>query len=305
MSSLTYLNSANPTGSHINSVDKSKITGNYLISARHLGALYMINATDGSTIWTLEAGGKSDFECVDFDFAFQHDAEIQYEDERYMNISMYDNSSNNANRTAPHSTGKFMSLDFDSMKATLYRPSTSHPEGMLSASQGNTQMLKNGNVFHSFGDWPRFTEHAPDGSMVWEARVGPDQGKNMVYRAYSSPWKAVPSHSKPSLWTYSKTSDSSVAFYVSWNGATEVKTWNFYGANDINDYFGLIGSTERKGFETMYSSETHFTYSFVEAVSFGGESLRNSSMVMTFLPSPALAASCNDMNCHKVAQPPM
>lgn len=269
-----------------------------------MGALYMINATDGSTIWTLEAGGKSDFECLDFDFAFQHDAEIQYEDERYMNISIYDNASNNANKTALYSAGKFISLDFKTMKASQYRPETRHPEDLiLSASQGNTQLLSNGNVFHSFGDWPRFTEHTLDGNCIWEGRIGPAQGTNMVYRAYSSPWKATPKHSKPALWTYSKTSDSAVVFYVSWNGATEVAKWNFYGANDVNDYFGLIGTTDKRGFETVFTSQTHFTYSFVEAISVTGESLRNSSMVMTFLPSPQLAASCNDMNCHQIAAP--
>lgn len=294
-----------PLTSHINSVDKSKLTGNYLISARHMGALYMINATDASIIWTLEAGGKSDFECVDFAFSFQHDAQIRFEDERYMNISMYDNSSNNANRTAAESTGKYISIDFETKKAYLYRPSTSHPEGMLSASQGNTQMLQNGNAFHSFGDWPRFTEHTPDGECVWEGRIGPGQGMNMVYRAFSSPWKSIPQHTKPALWTYSRTSDSSVAFYVSWNGCTQVGRYNFYGANDVNHVFDLIGTTEKRGFETIYTSETHFIYSFVEAVSYDGESLRNSSMVMTFVPSTELAAQCNDMNCQKDEHPPI
>jgi hypothetical protein len=37
--------------SHINSVDKSTNTGDYLISARHTSSLYSINATDQSIIW--------------------------------------------------------------------------------------------------------------------------------------------------------------------------------------------------------------------------------------------------------------
>lgn len=124
----------------------------------------------------------------------------------------------------------------------------------------------------------------------------------MVYRAYSGAWKSIPSHSKPSLWTYARTSDSLIALYVSWNGCTEIEAWNFYGANDMNAFFEQIGTTKKDGFETVYTSESHYRYTFAEAVAADGTSLRNSSMQMTFVPSSSLAVNCNDLNCN---QPPI
>lgn len=264
-----------------------------------MSTLFYINSTDGSVIWRFEAGGRSDFHCKDFQFAFQHDAEIQSENATTMLLTIFDNSSNFANRTALRSEGKFIKLDFTTMTAELYRPSNFYPSfDLLSDSQGNTQVLDNGNTFQQWGSWPRMTEHDPSGNVVWEASLGPNQGWNMIYRGYSGQWHAIPTHTKPALWTYSRTSDAMIAFYVSWNGCTEVKSWNFYGANDMRDEFSYIGSVERLSrFETTYTSEMHFVYTFAEAIGFDGQSLRNSSMQLTFVPSPALAIDCSDMHC--------
>lgn len=57
---------------HINSVDKSNTTGNYLVSARHTSTLYYINATDESIIWQLSYVGQSSFTCSNFNFSWQH-----------------------------------------------------------------------------------------------------------------------------------------------------------------------------------------------------------------------------------------
>jgi hypothetical protein len=291
------------SSSHINSIVKSAYTGHYLVSGRHMGTIYYINSTDGSVIWRLEAGGKSDFVCEGFQFAFQHDAEIQEENDHMMLLTLFDNSSNLQNKTAVRSEGKFIKLDYTTKRATLYRPSNYYPGfDLLSDSQGNTQVLKNGNTLQAWGSWPYMTEHAEDGHVVWEGQLGPVQGFVMIYRIYSGEWHAVPAHTRPALWTYSQTSDSKVAFYVSWNGCTETKTWRFYGANDMNDEFSYIGSVERLSrFETVYSSEMHFVYTFAEAVDFDGKSLRNSSMQLTFVPGPQLAAQCTDMNCGAIS----
>jgi len=119
----------------------------------------------------------------------------------------------------------------------------------------------------------------------------------MSYRAYSGPWVSIPSNTKPSLWTFSRVSDGLVAFYASWNGCTEIQSWNFYGANDMNDAFKLIGNTRKNGFETKYTSDTHYMYSFAEAVSFSGVSLRNSTVQQTFIPGATLAEKCSDSDC--------
>jgi len=268
-----------------------------------MGTLYYINSTDGSVIWRLEAGGHSDFVCEGFQFSFQHDAEIQFENSTTMLLTLFDNSSNMQNKTAIRSEGKFIKLDLVAMTASEYRPPNYFPDfDMISDSQGNTQVLGNGNTLQSWGSWPMVTEHDPSGHVVWKAELGPVQGFVMIYRVYSGEWHAVPAHTKPALWTYSRTSDAMIAFYVSWNGCTETKSWNFYGANDMNDEFSYIGSVERMSrFETTYTSEMHFVYTFAEAIGFDGSSLRNSSMQLTFVPSPSLAATCTDMHCGAIS----
>ncbi|KAB8339276.1 hypothetical protein FH972_022209 [Carpinus fangiana] len=283
---------------HINSIDKSQLTGHYLISARHIGSLLYINGSDGSIIWRLETGGKSDFECEDFQFSFQHDAQIRWENGTHMMVSLYDNSSNMVNRTAENSAGRIITLDMETMKAYPSGPATPWPHGPLSsASQGNTQLLSNGNIFNCYGDFPFFAEFENDGTPAWTAKLGVQNGKVMVYRAYSAPWYSVPENSRPALWTYARNSDAMVALYVSWNGCTEVESWNFYGGNDVGDAFVKMGNTRKAGFETIYTSDTHYKYAFAEAISYGGESLRNSSIQMTFVPGPDLALECNDMHC--------
>ena len=57
---------------HINSVDKNE-DGDYLISARHVSAIYKLSGVDGSIMW--EMGGMNPtFEQTNFNFSYQHHA---------------------------------------------------------------------------------------------------------------------------------------------------------------------------------------------------------------------------------------
>lgn len=222
-----------------------------------------------------------------------------------MTISLYDNSSNNMNNTATSSTGKIITLDFNAHTAYLSAPLYLYPtQNLLSASQGNTQVLMNGNVFQGYGSWPFMSEHTPDGNAVWLANFAPLQGITMSYRATSSEWHAIPSKTNPTLWTYSRSADSAMILRVSWNGCTEVGSWNFYGGNDPREVFSKIGNTPKGGFETPFTSDTHFAYTIAEAVDLGGKALRNSSIIQTYVPSALLAASCTDTECPQYVPPP-
>ena len=265
-----------------------------------MGSLYNINATDGTIIWRLQAGGDSDFHCVDFNFSFQHDAQIRAETETSMTISLYDNASNGFNATAAYSSGKLIHVDYVSRTATLASPPVYYPldqMALLSVSQGNMQYLDNGNIFMGYGSWPFLSEHTPDGHPVWTANFGPIQNAVMNYRGKSGFWRSIPSNTAPSLWTYSQDNDAMMVFYVSWNGCTETGSWNFYGTHELDSDFTKIGSAPKNGFETIYESETHFTYAIVEAVDNDGTALRNSSIQQTFIPSAQLAANCDETSC--------
>lgn len=71
------------------------------------------------------------------------------------------------------------------------------------------------------------------------------------------------------------------AFYVSWNGATEVRSWRFYGGDteDI-ETFHPLATVEKHGFETSWLSTEAVHYAFVQGLDLNGESL-GSSLVMT------------------------
>ena len=123
------------------------------------------------------------------------------------------------------------------------------PNDILSFSQGNSQHLENGHVFHGWGDKPWISEHNSDGEIIlagkW-ANEGP-----MNYRAYTFPWQSTPAFTVPAVYSYALSEDDANVVYVSWNGATTVATWRYHGAQNIGDDFELIDETGHRGFETV------------------------------------------------------
>jgi hypothetical protein len=73
--------------------------------------------------------------------------------------------------------------------------------------------------------------------------------------------------------------------YVSWNGATEVAKWNFYGSQDESAGFLMVGSTAKTGFETSYMSARYLKYTYAEAISTDGRILGKSDVQKTILPN--------------------
>jgi hypothetical protein len=94
---------------------------------------------------------------------------------------------------------------------------------------------------------------------------------------------------KPFAFGSSRSSTAkSTACYVSWNGATEVRYWNFYtnttDADDEHADYKLIGSVAKTGFETMFVVDGYVRHVMVEGVSRLGESLGNSTLETTVVP---------------------
>jgi hypothetical protein len=72
---------------HINSVDRSRSSGSYLISGRHTSTIYKINGTTGSIIWRL-GGPLSNFTLQPgVEFGFQHHARFLSSDRDTETIS--------------------------------------------------------------------------------------------------------------------------------------------------------------------------------------------------------------------------
>jgi hypothetical protein len=219
-------------------------------------------------------------------------------------VSIFDNASNGLNKTALQSSGMVISLDHNEGTASLTSQTFAPLEyGILSDSQGNSQHLDDGHVFHSWGSIAALSEHVLDENGDYQtilyATFGDvtKPGSVMNYRAFSFEWQSTPANTKPSVYSYAQNDTSANAIYVSWNGATTVANWNFYAADTIGEEFVSIGSMGREGFETMFRAGEFHQWVMVEAVGPDGTSLRNSSFQPTFVPSESLMGACDELTC--------
>jgi hypothetical protein len=237
---------------HINSIDKDD-QGNYIISSRYMNAVMCISPS-GETLWSLGGVNNSFQDLSEGDatnFAKQHHANWHANN----TLSLFDNHGDDVfHPRAEYSRGMKISLDLVENTATLIE-SYAHPEEILAASQGSMQILDNGNAFVGFGNSPAYTEFNADGEVLCDAHFGPslifeilDLGLVKSYRAFKSQWIGRPS-TPPDI----KVKGGRV--YVSWNGATEVKSWRLQGAEDVSaaeEDFVTIQELEKDGFETSF-----------------------------------------------------
>ena len=227
---------------HINSIDVDH-DNNLLISARKTSAVYKIDRESGEIIWRL-GGKRSDFEMGPGAwFAFQHDARRQPDG----TISIFDNGStifrNGLARVVEESRGIVLELDEQKMTASLVREYT-HPDKKYADAAGNLQILPNGNAFVGWGRALAVSEFSKDGNLLFDAKL---PARNRSYRAFRFPWSAHVG-GQPAA-AAERTSEEEVRVYASWNGATEVATWEVFAGPSPNRLESL-GSVPRDGFET-------------------------------------------------------
>src|SRR5829696_416734 len=236
---------------HINSIDADH-DGNLLLSARNTWSVYKIDRNTGEVLWRL-GGKKSDFEmgqCTRT--AFQHDARRH----EGGTITIFDNGAHP--QVHEQSRAILVELDEQKMSATLVRAYSS-PQKLISTSQGNAQLLPEGNVFVGWGSQPFVSEFSYDGELLLVGRFPPD-GES--YRAFRFPWSGHPTE-EPAV-AHEQLSDEKVKLYASWNGATEVESWEVLSGEHPGRLVPL-GSVPRDGFETPMLAQTHSPYVAVRA----------------------------------------
>jgi hypothetical protein len=250
---------------HINSIDVDH-DDNLLISARNTSAAYKIDRGSGEMLWRL-GGKKSDFEMGEGTRTYwQHDARRQEDG----TITIFDNGA--GPQMHPQSRGIVVELDEEAMKATLLHAYT-HPDELISTSQGNMQVLPNGNVFVGWGSEPFASEFSHDGELLFDARIPPDDDS---YRAFRFPWKGQPARA-PDV-AVDRRSNDEVTLYASWNGATEVESWEAL-AGPHPDQLEPLGSVPRNGFETAIAARTEEPHVAVRARDSSGRILGMSSAI--------------------------
>ena len=290
---------------HLNSIDKNQ-EGDYLISARHVSALYRLSGKDGSIMWQM-GGANPSFEQTNFVFSYQHHVRWVSENSTHEVISFYDNGSNTFNSTAQFSHGWIIVIDKQAQTATKTMEwGAPEPEGgLMSGSQGNMQLLPNGGCHIGWGEHSYFSEHLADGTCVQYGKLALRASNVMIYRSNKYNWTALP-ETKPALWTYSKFGtignrdrEQKMVFYVSWNGATEVRSWNFYTSDSPSGPWEFVASENKTGFETTHRSRAYREWAYAEALDAQDRVLMDSVIARTFVPSPGLRKHCGAGFCDR------
>jgi hypothetical protein len=249
---------------HINSIEVDD-DSNLLVSARRTSTVYKIERNSGEVIWRL--GGKnSDFEMgPSTRTAWQHDARRQPDG----TLTIFDNGDIKKDEL---SYGLVLELDEERMNVSLVR-NYPHPDRRLAGTQGNMQVLPNGNVFIGWGSNPLFSEFGKDGDLLFNASFPPEVES---YRAFRFPWSGQPDDA-PAL-AAERRPEGVVRLYASWNGATEVASWEVLAGPNPGE-LEAVASAPRKGFETVITVETAEAYVGVRAKNGSGRVLGTSKAV--------------------------
>jgi arylsulfotransferase ASST len=242
---------------HLNSIDIDH-DGNLLISAKKTSTVYKLDRKTGDVVWRL-GGINSDFKMgPGTRFRRQHDARRQ----RDGTITIFDNGVPKDER----SRGIAVDLDMDAMNAALVREFT-HPKKLVAVHEANMQVLPNGNAFIGWGSEPVISEFSSEGELLFDANF---INKQQTYRAFRFPWTGQP-QDDPAVVAERGPKDR-ITLYVSWNGATEVATWQVLAGSNPHR-LKPVGSAPRRGFETKVSVRTAEPYVAVHAKSASGRVL--------------------------------
>lgn len=228
---------------HINSINVAP-DGNLLISARHTWTVYKVDRSTGAIIWRMN-GKQSDFNMgPGTPFAWQHHA-IQHGGSR---LTLFDDGAGLYN-TEKRSRGVTLALDEPGRRVRLVRQYLPDPS-MLATSQGSMQLLSNDHAFIGWGSQPYFSEYDDNGRLIFDARL-PNVCHS--YRAFRFTWKGRPKDAPRVVAT--RSSSTKVEVYASWNGATDVASWDVL-VGDHTSNMREIGRFRRAGFETVMTVST-------------------------------------------------
>jgi hypothetical protein len=251
---------------HLNSIAPDPWgDGDFLISSRNTWAVYEVNRQSGAVEWRL-GGKKSTFHMGSgTGTAYQHDARWQPDH----TITIFDNGA--VPKAHAYSRAIHEQIDFKHRAVKLLSRDARTPS-ILSGSQGNDQVLANGDSFVGWGESPYFTEFNAAGQAVFDAHLPyPAQ----VYRSYRYEWNAVPA-AVPSIAL--KAAGAATTVYASWNGATGVRGWRVLaGATPAT--LTTVAEVPSGGFETAATVPSAAASFAVQALGAAGEVLGSSHAI--------------------------
>lgn len=179
------------------------------------------------------------------------------------------------------------------------------PDGKLSSKRGNANIMPNGNMFIGWSERGYMSEHTMSGQMVFEASFL--SSRFSTYRAYKANFTGLPLQ-PPIIKSFIIRSPTDKSYgmttsHVSWNGATEVKTWQFYGSRNASTGYRYLGKVQKTGFETTFSEKGMWRYVYAEALAGNGTALGKTKIgAASFLPGSLPALRDQNFFSHFAAQ---
>jgi hypothetical protein len=269
---------------HVNSIDVSHDGSQVLVSARSTWGIYDISHKSGQLLW--ELGGKQNqFSLPSGLVTGPYGSAFQYQhDARFVpgGVSLYDDTGLAA---APDggpygpARGLILNLDAQNHTASLAH-AYYHSPALFSNSQGNLQVLGNGDVLVGWGSDSSaggvlssyITEYSPSGSVLADYVLA---GQDITYRAYTQPWVGLPL-TKPAVVAVNTSGQTTV--YASWNGSTQTTAWQVL-AGPSKTSLSPVSVTQRNGFETAITTTAASAFFEVKALDAGGKVLKTSNVV--------------------------
>jgi hypothetical protein len=263
---------------HINSIDVDA-DGNWLVSMRNTWAIYKVDSKTGQILWTLGGSASSFSVPDDVAFAFQHDARWRPGGQ----ISIFDNDCcafipqpSGPPKAAPPVHGqqsRGLVMNVDEAAKTVSFATDRKLYDLTSGTQGNMQLLPNGNALMGWGQQPFFSEYSKTGQLLLSVRF-PDPDES--YRAYRYPWIGHPS-GRPSV--AAAPSGARTRVYASWNGATEVAAYRVFAGPTARKLAVVSTRAPRRGFETAITVRSAGPIVQVQALDAKGRVLGTSRAV--------------------------
>jgi hypothetical protein len=239
---------------HLNSISLGP-DGNLLLSSRNTSALYDVSMTSGRVLWRVGGKNPTFKMAAGTGMAYQHDARWQPDH----TITVFDDGA--LPRKHSQSRAIRLAIDWPHMTVHLKGRDVRTPP-LLTGSQGNDQVLPDGDSFVGWGEVPYFTEFSPSGQMVFEGHMpAPAQS----YRAYKFTWSAAPAY--PPAIVVKSAGMGTDTVYASWNGATQISEWRVL-AGTSSKSLSPVASSAKTGFEiaiAVSGTATHFAVQAFDA----------------------------------------
>jgi len=218
-----------------------------LVAGRNVSAAYLVDHSTGDVVWQL--GGKhSSFTLTPAGeqwFCYQHDVREPTQNV----VTIFDDGASGPASCPNHASRALtVTLDTSAHTATVTR-SLQHNPALSATFLGSNRTLSNGDTLVSWGELKEITEFNANDQSNFDMSLS-----GFSYRAFRAPWTGSPAY-PPAIAT-SKGSGTVVRVYASWNGATQVASWQVLAGSKPSSMAAVGQRVPKMTFETGITVNT-------------------------------------------------